>query len=75
MWSAQFYPFQKADKWVTSGGLGTMGFGLPAMIGAQLVRKRCYCCRGCRRRRIPNDASRTRCYSRIKSSGQGSDFK
>lgn len=39
MWSAQFYPFQKADKWVTSGGLGTMGFGLPAAIGAQLAEK------------------------------------
>ncbi|MGY8613074.1 acetolactate synthase large subunit [Bacillus velezensis] len=37
MWSAQFYPFRKADKWVTSGGLGTMGFGLPAAIGAQLA--------------------------------------
>ncbi|MBY8912743.1 acetolactate synthase large subunit [Bacillus sp. YC2] len=39
MWAAQFYPFQKADKWVTSGGLGTMGFGLPAAIGAQLADK------------------------------------
>lgn len=35
MWAAQFYPFTKADRWVTSGGLGTMGFGLPAAIGAQ----------------------------------------
>ncbi len=37
MWAAQFYPFRKADKWVTSGGLGTMGFGLPAAIGARLA--------------------------------------
>ncbi|MCM2989131.1 acetolactate synthase large subunit [Bacillus safensis] len=37
MWAAQFYPFENADKWVTSGGLGTMGFGLPAAIGAQLA--------------------------------------
>ncbi|MGE6525318.1 acetolactate synthase large subunit [Bacillus safensis] len=37
MWTAQFYPFENADKWVTSGGLGTMGFGLPAAIGAQLA--------------------------------------
>ncbi|MCR9039069.1 acetolactate synthase large subunit [Bacillus sp. L381] len=37
MWAAQFYPFREADKWVTSGGLGTMGFGLPAAIGAQLA--------------------------------------
>ena len=37
MWAAQYYQFNKADKWVTSGGLGTMGFGLPASIGAQLA--------------------------------------
>ncbi|WP_144493626.1 acetolactate synthase large subunit [Bacillus pumilus] len=37
MWAAQFYPFENAAKWVTSGGLGTMGFGLPAAIGAQLA--------------------------------------
>jgi acetolactate synthase I/II/III large subunit len=37
MWAAQYYQFQKADRWVTSGGLGTMGFGLPASIGAQLA--------------------------------------
>ncbi|MDP9729028.1 biosynthetic-type acetolactate synthase large subunit [Alicyclobacillus tolerans] len=35
MWAAQFYTFQNPDCWVTSGGLGTMGFGLPAAIGAQ----------------------------------------
>lgn len=37
MWAAQYYQLQKADRWVTSGGLGTMGFGLPASIGAQLA--------------------------------------
>lgn len=31
MWALQFYPFENADKWVTSGGLGTMGFGLMAV--------------------------------------------
>lgn len=36
MWAAQFYPMEKPDRWVTSGGLGTMGFGLPAAIGAQI---------------------------------------
>ncbi|WP_085991244.1 biosynthetic-type acetolactate synthase large subunit [Oceanobacillus senegalensis] len=36
MWAAQFYKFDQPDKWVTSGGLGTMGFGFPAAIGAQL---------------------------------------
>ncbi|PYZ94039.1 acetolactate synthase, large subunit, biosynthetic type [Salipaludibacillus keqinensis] len=38
MWAAQYYPFSKPDKWVTSGGLGTMGFGFPAAIGAQLAK-------------------------------------
>ncbi|MGH7143294.1 MAG: biosynthetic-type acetolactate synthase large subunit [Planctomycetota bacterium] len=38
MWTAQFYGFKQPRNWVTSGGLGTMGFGLPAAIGAQMVR-------------------------------------
>jgi len=38
MWAAQFYPLDGARRWVTSGGLGAMGFGLPAAIGAQLAR-------------------------------------
>ena len=37
MWVAQFYPFTKARQLITSGGLGTMGFGLPAAVGAQLA--------------------------------------
>jgi len=37
MWAAQYYRFKEADKWVTSGGLGTMGFGLPASVGAQIA--------------------------------------
>ncbi|MEK3798068.1 acetolactate synthase large subunit [Peribacillus sp. FSL H8-0477] len=37
MWAAQYYPFNKPHAWVTSGGLGTMGFGLPAAIGAQIA--------------------------------------
>jgi acetolactate synthase-1/2/3 large subunit len=36
MWSAQFYKFNKPRSFITSGGLGTMGFGFPAAIGAQL---------------------------------------
>ncbi|WLD95313.1 acetolactate synthase large subunit [Alkalihalobacillus sp. AL-G] len=38
MWAAQYYTFNEPHKWVTSGGLGTMGFGFPAAIGAQLAR-------------------------------------
>lgn len=37
MWAAQFYPFTSSRRLITSGGLGTMGFGLPAAIGAQLA--------------------------------------
>ncbi|WP_235867435.1 acetolactate synthase large subunit [Priestia abyssalis] len=37
MWTAQYYKFNDPNKWVTSGGLGTMGFGFPAAIGAQLA--------------------------------------
>ncbi|WP_018781022.1 acetolactate synthase large subunit [Bacillus sp. 95MFCvi2.1] len=40
MWAAQYYPLEDPDKWVTSGGLGTMGFGFPAAIGAQMARPR-----------------------------------
>ncbi len=37
MWAAQFLPFDQPNRWLTSGGLGTMGYGLPAAIGAQLA--------------------------------------
>lgn len=37
MWTAQSYPFKRERQWLTSGGLGTMGFGLPAAIGASLA--------------------------------------
>lgn len=37
MWAAQFIPFNRPNRWMTSGGLGTMGYGLPAAIGAQIA--------------------------------------
>jgi acetolactate synthase-1/2/3 large subunit len=37
MWVAQYYPFDKPRRWINSGGLGTMGFGLPAAIGVKLA--------------------------------------
>ena len=36
MWAAQYFGFERPNRWLTSGGLGTMGYGLPAAIGAQL---------------------------------------
>jgi acetolactate synthase-1/2/3 large subunit len=36
MWAAQYFPFAKPRRWINSGGLGTMGFGLPAALGAQV---------------------------------------
>jgi acetolactate synthase-1/2/3 large subunit len=37
MWAAQFYRFEEPNRWMTSGGLGTMGYGLPSSIGVQLA--------------------------------------
>ncbi len=37
MWAAQFYKFNKPRRWINSGGLGTMGFGLPSAMGAQMA--------------------------------------
>ena len=38
MWTAQFWPFEEPNSWVNSGGAGTMGFGVPAAIGAKVGR-------------------------------------
>ena len=37
MWAAQHYKFNKPNRWMTSGGLGTMGYGLPAAVGVQVA--------------------------------------
>lgn len=43
MWAAQFLPFDKPNRWLTSGGLGTMGYGLPAAVGAQIAHPDALC--------------------------------
>ncbi|WAJ31505.1 acetolactate synthase 3 large subunit [Jeongeupella avenae] len=43
MWAAQFYGFEAPNRWLTSGGLGTMGYGLPATIGAQIAHPDALC--------------------------------
>ena len=37
MWAAQHFGFEKPNRWMTSGGLGTMGYGLPAAMGVQVA--------------------------------------
>ncbi|RIK96135.1 MAG: acetolactate synthase 3 large subunit [Proteobacteria bacterium] len=39
MWAAQFFGFEEPNRWMTSGGLGTMGYGLPAAIGVQVAHR------------------------------------
>jgi acetolactate synthase-1/2/3 large subunit len=39
MWAAQFYRFEEPNRWMTSGGLGTMGYGLPAAVGVQVAHR------------------------------------
>jgi acetolactate synthase-1/2/3 large subunit len=39
MWAAQFYHFDEPNRWMTSGGLGTMGYGLPAALGVQIAHR------------------------------------
>src|SRR5690606_1263254 len=43
MWAAQFYQFKKPRTWLSSSGLGTMGFGLPAAMGAQAANPDALC--------------------------------
>ncbi|TCT02918.1 acetolactate synthase 3 large subunit [Aquabacter spiritensis] len=43
MWAAQFFRFEEPNRWLTSGGLGTMGYGLPAAIGAQIAHPDALC--------------------------------
>ena len=54
MWAAQHYLFDRPRRWITSGGLGTMGFGLPAALGAQVALPR-RAGRGDLRRRLVRD--------------------
>jgi acetolactate synthase I/II/III large subunit len=43
MWAAQFYHFEEPNRWMTSGGLGTMGYGLPAIVGVQAAHPKSLC--------------------------------
>ena len=39
MWAAQYFHFEEPNRWMTSGGLGTMGYGLPAAVGVQMAHR------------------------------------
>ena len=70
MWAAQFYHFEKPNRWMTSGGLGTMGYGLPAALGVQIAHPECAGHRHCRRRLGADDDAgdeRPRCSTRRRS--------
>ena len=43
MWAAQYFRFDKPNRWMTSGGLGTMGYGLPAAMGVQIAHPQALC--------------------------------
>ena len=58
MWAAQYYPYQNERQLVTSGGLGTMGFGVPAAIGAKIANPDKEVVLFCRRWWVPNDQPR-----------------
>jgi acetolactate synthase-1/2/3 large subunit len=71
MWAAQFFGFEEPNRWMTSGGLGTMGYGLPAALGVQVAHPDALVidiagdasvqmtCRKCRRRFSTNCRSRS----------------
>ena len=59
MWAAQFIRFNEPRLWINSGGLGSMGFGLPAAIGAQFARPDKLVFAIVRRRRLPDVDSGT----------------
>ncbi len=63
MWEAQYYKHEKPRSLITSGGLGTMGFALPAAIGAKVARPGSRSLGDRRRRRLPDDHVRTRDHS------------
>ena len=67
MWTAQFYPFSKPRTFITSGGLGAMGFGTGAAMGVQIANPEAQGGAHRRRRLIPHELRRTRDNSELQS--------
>ena len=70
MWGAQFIKFNHPRLWLNSGGLGSMGFGLPAAIGAQFARPDKLVFALVRRRRIPDVDPGARDHRQSRAAGQ-----
>jgi hypothetical protein len=60
MWAAQYFDFRSPRLWLTSGSMGTMGFGLPAAVGAQFAQRKRLGHRHRRRRQHPHEHRRAR---------------
>ena len=71
MWAAQYFDFREPRLWLTSGSMGTMGFGLPAAIGAQFAQPRQARHRHRRRRQHPHEPRRARDRHHLRPAGQG----
>ena len=71
MWAAQYFDFREPRLWLTSGSMGTMGFGLPAAIGAQFAHPRQARHRHRRRREHPHEHRRARNRHDLRPAGQG----
>ena len=71
MWAAQFYQFEEPNRWMTSGGLGTMGYGLPAAIGAQMAHPEIAGHRHRRRRFDPDEHPGVLDRRAVRAAGEG----
>ena len=71
MWAAQYFDFRQPRLWLTSGSMGTMGFGLPAAIGAQFAHPRPAGHRHRRRRQHPHEPRRARDRHHLRPAGEG----
>ena len=73
MWAAQHYLFDRPRRWITSGGLGTMGFGLPAALGAQVALPDELVVDDLRRRLLRDDPPGALDRPDVRPAGQGRD--
>ena len=75
MWAAQFYKFNEPNRWMTSGGLGTMGYGLPSAIGVQMAHPGVVGRRYFRRGIIPDEYAGNVDRGSVPSAGEGLHYQ